>query len=194
MNRHFPSPGTSGDFLAVNGTGSAWVTPPLPSIRLPVGFTPVASVSKSPTSGTSYAYYLGRADRAYTSVAVRFGVAVIADTVSWAEVAVATGTPSLGGNPKLTTRGSSSVAGSLGTTGAKSATITTSGIALGDHLWLLIGQSATTPADLVAGAADRLTIGVQASATARPSTMSADTDFTVEGAADRAVWLAWSGS
>jgi hypothetical protein len=163
----------------------------LPKIRLPPTFNHAnLTATKTCTSNTSFAVYLGRADAAYTSVVVRLRVTTAAGTITWAEVAIATGTPSPGGNAALTRRGFTDTAAIVNSLGQKSITVSVSGIAAGDDIWAIVGAQATTALAVRAGLADDLQLGGQASAAAtRPSTMGAGTTFTIEGATAACPWV-----
>jgi hypothetical protein len=117
-------------------------------------------------------------------------VTTAAGTITWAEVAIATGTPSPGGNPALTRRGFTDVAAVVNSLGQKSITVNVSGIAAGDDIWAIVGAQATTALAIRAGLADDLQLGGQASrAATRPSTMASPETFTIEGATAACPWV-----
>lgn len=162
-----------------------------PDRRLPVGFQHGnLTAAKTLTSGSTFAIYLGRACARYSSVVVRWRVTTAAATVTWAEVAIATGSGAMAGASTLTTRGYTDVAAVITSTGQKSTTVAVSGIEVGDDVWVLIGNAATTAGIVRAGLADDLQVGFNVSAAARPSTMAAATSFAVEGATAAALWVA----
>lgn len=149
---------------------------------------------KTITSGSSFALYIGKAPRALTQVQIRLRVITAMATVTWGEVALAKGTPTLGGNPSLTVVGYANVSGTYNSTGQKSTTINvSSGQAVneGDDLWVIVGNSATTALVIRAQSiADDLQAGFQASAAQRPSLIvGTPTSFTVEGATTLAGWI-----
>jgi hypothetical protein len=155
---------------------------PHPTLRLPVGQAASSTGVKSITSTSTFAVYLGRAERNFSSVMTRFRVTTApGGTITWAECALATGTPVLGGNATLTTLAYTDVSAVVNTTGIKDVTITYSGYA-GQELWFLIGVENTTTTMVVrAGQADDITSGwQQVATTTRPSTMAANTAFTLE--------------
>lgn len=169
-----------------------------PSIRTRVGGILTASLAgtKSLTSQTSFAYYVGQAPPggiASIKVRLRVTTAYGADGATpWAEIAVATGAPSIGGNANLTNQGSTDVSGTINATGQFTVTVAVTGtINEGDDVWIIFANKATTVAVLRADSlADDLTSGYQvAAATTRPSTMAASTVFTVEGATVLAPWF-----
>lgn len=153
---------------------------------------------KTLTSGTSFAVYLGKAPKSFGASSVigniRLRVTTAAATITWAEVAIATGNPVAGGNPTLTVRGFANVAAVINSTGQKTISVSTSAgqtISAGDGMWLIIGNSATTAGVVRAQSiADDIQSGVQASKTVtRPSTiLGAATAFTIEGATTLAAW------
>jgi len=170
---------------------------PIESIRNRVGFvTASLGSTKTLTSTTSFAYYVGKAGPGgIASIQVRVNVTTAygADgATAWAEFAIATGAPVIGGNASLTTQGYTDVSATINSTGRKTITITVTGaVAEGDDVWIIFANKATTPAQLRADSiADDLTSGYQAAATTtQPSTMGAGTTFTVEGATVLAVWF-----
>ena len=188
--------GTANSSMFLRGD-QTWAAPvasapaTLPKIRLPPTFQCAnLTATKTCTSNTSFAVYLGRADSAPTSVVVRLRVTTAAATITWAEVAIATGTPSPAGNPSLTRRGFTDVAAVVNSLGQKSITVSVSGIAAGDDIWVVFGAQATTALVVRAGLADDLQLGGQASiAATRPSTMASPTVFTIEGATAACPWV-----
>jgi hypothetical protein len=161
------------------------------SPTLPVGFLAAnLTATKTITSTNSFAVYMGRAGASYTTITLRFRVTTQAATITWAEVAIATGAPVLGGNPSLTRRGFTNTAAIVNSLGLKSVAVTVSGIVAGDHLWAVIGNQATTAAVIRAGLADDLQVGTQASAVVRPSLMATPQAFTLEGATVACPWIA----
>lgn len=153
------------------------------------------TTTKTITSGSSFAVYMGKAPRSLTSVQIRLRVTTAMATITWGEVALAKGSVNVGGNPTLTVVGYADVSATYNSTGQKKTTINvSSGQAVneGDDLWVLIGNSATT-ALVVRGLsiADDIQAGVQASAASRPSTIvGTPTAFTIEGATTVPAWVA----
>lgn len=150
---------------------------------------------RTTTSAVAYAVYMGRAPRSLSTVRLRLRVTTAAATITWAEVAIATGSINVGGNPTLTVRGYTDVATVVNSTGLKSIDISVaSGQAIneGDDLWAIYGASATTVLVVRAQSiADDLQIGLQASLSNRPSTNVGVTQaYTVESATTTAAWLA----
>lgn len=151
--------------------------------------------TKTITSGSSFAVYVGKAPRALTSVTLRNRVTTAMATITWGEVAIAKGTINVGGNPTLTVVGYTDVSATFNGTGQKSTTINVSSgqqILEGDDLWVLIGNAATTACIVRAQSiADDIQVGMQASAAQRPSLIvGTPTAFTIEGATTLAAWVA----
>lgn len=186
----------SGITLTDGGAGGAltaaawsrWAT----SVRLPVGFASANATSNlSPTSGTSYAFYLGRADRSLTQAVVQWVHTVNSATITWAEIAICSGSLVPGSAATLTARGYTDVSGVItsGAPAAHTTTVALSGIAAGDDLWLVYGISATTAGSLRAGnLVDTIGAGFVQSASVRPQSISA-TAFTVQSSTNH-FWAA----
>jgi hypothetical protein len=150
--------------------------------------------TKTLTSGTAFAVYVGKAPRSLTSIQLRYRVTTAAATITWAELAIAKGSINVGGNPNLTVVGFADVSAVINSTGQKTTTVNVSSgqsINEGDDLWLIIGNSATTAGVVRAlTIADDLQVGVQASVASRPSTIvGTGTAFTIEGATTLAPWI-----
>ena len=106
-------------------------------------------------------------------------------------MAVYSGTPVAGGNVGSLSRvGWANVAATFNSTGVKTTTVSLSGVAAGDHLWLVLGSQATTPFQLRGMLADTIQSGVfQVSGTGnRPSTTSPVT-FSLAGATVVPPWV-----
>lgn len=175
------------------------VASPAPLVRLPA-FAMNASLSgtKSLTSTTAFAYYVGKAPSPLSAVQVRLRVTTAygADGATpYAEIALAKGTPVLAGNPSLTVVGHANVAAVINSTGQKSIDISVAGgqsVDEGDDLWIVFGVKATTTAVLRAlSIADDLQAGFMAAATTtQPSAIvGTPTSFTVEGATVLSPWF-----
>lgn len=154
---------------------------------------------KTLTSNSSFAYYMGQAETAYSTITFKYRVTTAAATITWAEVAVASSPAiTIGGAASLTTRGYIDASGTshLGvSTGIKTSAVSVSGISPGMHLWAVFGAQATTAAIVRGGLADDIQSGFyQSAAATRPSTMAANTAFAVEGATTVPVWGTWQGT
>lgn len=145
----------------------------------PMCLGPLTTVSITSTS--TKAVYLGRMRRSFNRVKLRFEVTTLASTITWAEAAIASGSPSLGSAVNLTTLSYLPVDTVVNTTGVKTITFPVSGPP-GIDLWFMYGNQATTVAVLRAITPDVFVGGLFQTATARPSTMAADTAFAVESA------------
>ena len=169
---------------------------PVPSwVRAPHFATNNLTATKTLTSGSCFAVYLGKAPYALSQVRVRLRVTTAAATITWAEVAVAIGGVNVGTNPSLTVLGYSDVSAVINSTGQKTVLVSVSAgrlIAAGEDVWVVIGNSATTAGVVRAQSiADDLQVGVQASVAQRPSTiLGTPTAFTIEGATTLAPWVA----
>lgn len=151
--------------------------------------------TKTITSGSSFAIYVGKAPKSLSSIIVRYRVTTAAATITWAEVALAKGAINVGGNPTLTVVGFADVAGVINSTGQKSTTINVSSgqqVDAGNDLWLIIGNAATTAGVVRAmSIADDIQVGVQASLAVRPSTIVGSANaFTIESATALGAWIA----
>ena len=151
--------------------------------------------TRSITSTNSYAVYVGKAPRSITSANVRYRVTTAAITVTWAEVALATGSINVGGNPTLTVRGYADVSGVVTSTGQKTTSLSVSSgqsINEGDDLWVMYGNAATTVAVLRAQSiADDIQVGVFAFLATRPSLNVGNAQaYTIDGATALAPWFA----
>lgn len=150
---------------------------------------------RSITSGNSYAVYVGKAPRSITSANVRYRVTTAAVTITWAEIALATGSINVGGNPTLTVRGYADVSGTVTATGRFTTSVSvSSGQAIneGDDLWVIYGNQASTVAVLRAQSiADDLQVGVFAYLSTRPSSNVGNTQaYTIESATAIMPWFA----
>jgi hypothetical protein len=102
----------------------------------------------------------------------------------------------MAGAASITRRGFTNVAASFNSTGEKTVAVTVSGIAVGDHLWALLGSQATTPYQVLQGVGGNLSAGThQSVAATRISTMASPTAFGVIGnPAATAPAVMWIGS
>jgi len=176
-----------GQLLERNGSTVIGVDNTAPRVFFSPGLQNAALTGvKTLTSGTAFALYMGRAPKNVTSVTVRWRLTTKATpTVSWGEIAIATGAVVLAGNPTLTVRATTDISATvLGSPAAFSTTVTVN-LAEGADIWILIGHATSGSAAIVRAAtiADDLQIGYQASSAVRPSTIiNTPTSFTLEGA------------
>jgi hypothetical protein len=149
---------------------------------------------RSITSTNTYAVYLGRSPRNLTSVNLRYRVTTGAATITWAELAVAKGSVSIGAGPTLTVVGYADVSGTVTGTGQFTTAVNVSSgqsIVEGDDLWALYGNNASTVTVLRAQSiADDLQSGVFAYLSTRPSTNVGNAQaYTIDGATSIAPWI-----
>lgn len=149
-------------------------------------------------SGTDYAFYLGKADRAYSQVTIMCNVTTaIGATITYAEVAIYKGTPLIGSAATVYMCGWRECSGTtgqsnLGATGVKQIPIITTGITAGDDLWVVYGtQTSGTACVIRAGLVDDIGAGFIQTGTGRPS----NTPILVltKQTAQNNAWIAWQG-
>lgn len=139
-----------------------------------------------------HCYYMGVAPYLSTGVNLLANITTGVATITWAEIAIYTGTPTLNANcPNLTRLGWTSVAAIYNSTGRKNTAITlTTPSQPGDNLWVVMGCVATTPFQIRGGLADDIQMGVFQTLTARPSLTAGPTAGTLAGAAVVPGWVA----
>lgn len=141
-------------------------------------------------TNVSFAVYLGRApsDNPSIDLVTKVTTAVSA-APTWAEFAIAKGTPVANAGASLTTMGYTDVSTPAGSTGIIKVTVATSGVVKGDRLWAVFGSQAGTVFQLQAANADAVQSGVFVTkAATRPSTMAAASAFSLCGAAVLPPW------
>lgn len=201
-------PLAAGEGMGIDENGMPWrvdtngglylagVPQQFPSLLVcPMFATASLTGTKTLTSGTAFAVYLGKATKSISSAQLRYNVTTAMATITWGELAIAKGSINIGGNPTLTVVGYADISAVANSTGRKSTTVNVSSgqsINAGDDLWAIIGNSATTAAVVRAPSmADDIQVGVQASVASRPSTIvGTPTAFTIEGATTLAPWIA----
>jgi hypothetical protein len=142
------------------------------------------------------ALYLRRAEIAWTSALVgwRTTTALTGGTVG--ELAIAKGNPVVGAGASLTTLGSANATSKFVGSGNATLTIALTGVARGDHLWLLYWQLVNkggTLARFRGYLADDILSGLALYASGtQPSTMSPATAFSVRPSANNGggIWSA----
>jgi hypothetical protein len=144
-------------------------------------------------TGSTHALYLGKAPYSIDGIRVSYNVTTAAATITWAELGLAIGTPVLTGNPTLTPVGYANVSDIVNSTGVKVTPIYITApyyVQDTDHLWLLIGNQATTECQVKAASiTDNVSMGFYASNTStRPSlTLGTATQYTQESNANNAI-------
>lgn len=164
-----------------------------PPLYTPDWFVAVnLTTTKSHTSGTTYFQYLGRADKQYSNIALRYRVTTLAATITWAEAAIYTGTPTDFASPPLLTRaGYTDISGVVTSTGLKTTAVAGT-ILPGQDIWAAFGNAATTVMVLRGGLADDLQVGYIHTSAIRPSTTSSLTP-TLGSGTEVPNWIAWRG-
>jgi hypothetical protein len=146
---------------------------------------------------TTWCIYLGRATGAYRYTCLGYRIITAAATVTWAELAVYKGRPSIGLGANLTRCGVYD-ASSLWTRSANTnytTAVPVTGINAGDDIWAVIGNSAVTSAVISAASSeDNIAAGfLQSASSNRPSTNSTLTGTVRAGTAERVPFFAWWG-
>jgi len=159
-----------------------------------------AGAGATQTSGTDYAYYLGKVDRNCDSVTVQLNVTTaLGATITWAEAAIYKGYPTIASNVTLTRCGwvdiSTGTNHGVNATGSKTIVIPIidNNLFIGDEIWFVIG-TVTTGTNLALrniNFADNIGSGIVQTATGslRPSTNSS-ISFTLSTTVNPTV-LAW---
>lgn len=167
------------------------------SVLYPICYSTAGLTStKTMASTTSFAYYIGKAPRALTTMQLRTRVTQAVATITYAEVGIARGAVNIGAGPTLTALGFADVSATYNTTGQKSTTINVSSgqtINEGDDLWVVFGVQATTTLGTRAfSIADDIQVGVQGfRLNYRISTnIGTPQAFTIELATDLPPWFA----
>lgn len=149
------------------------------------------------SNNVNFAFYLGKADRAYNQVSIQWqATTAIGATVSYAELAIYKGIPLIGSGLTGTLCGWRDISGNnqsgLGGTGVKTSPVNVSGITAGDDIWAVFGTSTTgTNAAIRAGVVDDIGAGFIQTGSSRPSITTSIT-FTKSTTISNA-WLAWQG-
>lgn len=144
--------------------------------RASVMFPPFAQssgASKTLTSGTCFAIYMGRVPTDVTSWDLRWRVSTAGASVTWAEVAIATGALDFAASTQMITiRGYRDVATAITSTGTKTTTIVTPEIPAGTDVWVVFAEVNTLTTPIISAfLGDSLGMGIQAALTGgfRPS-------------------------
>jgi len=171
------------------------------SVRMPEYFNAVnATTTRTLTSGTNFAYYLGSCDRPYTQITILYQITTaLGATITYGELAIYKGYPSIGSSTLTLTRcGFKTCTGatqdSFGSTGVKTTPILVTGLTIGDDIYAVFGTVTNgTNAVIRAGVVDNLGSGFILTNTGsnRPSTNQTLT-FTTQTAQEIG-FLAWQG-
>lgn len=142
---------------------------------LPPPFSITASAAGAYTISTTQAIYMGRATGNHKNIMVGLNLTNNGAGFTWAEAAIYRGSPAIGTATSLTRMGFVDIVSNfLSANGVRNILIPVSGINAGDDLWFVIGNSATTSAQVRANTVpDDISAGFVLSATtSRPSTNS----------------------
>ncbi len=166
---------------------------------------PYSNGTQTITSGTDYAFYLGKADRRYDSVTIQLAVTTaLGATITWAEAAIYKGYPEIATNLTLTRCGfvdvSTGTNHGVNATGGKTIVIPIGdgNLSVGEDIWFVIGTVTSGTALVLrsvgAGGVDTIGAGIVQTVTGsfRPSTNSS-LSFTLQTAV-QPVQVAWFGA
>lgn len=168
-----PSGGIATEAAAREASDILWVAPPNHCVVSRAGATTFAD-------DTPYASFLCRARKTNPTVTVCAKVLTAYVAGTYAEIAIFTGASSPGAAATLTRVGYTDVSSIYNVLGTYQTAITTSGVSIGDELWVVFGSKGGTRFQIANCIADALGSGLflNAAATNRPSTMGA-TAFNV---------------
>jgi hypothetical protein len=144
---------------------------------------------------TTYCVYLGKALAPYSLINVYYGLATaITATITWAEIAIYTGKPTLGTGTTLTRIAFLDTSTLWQGAGLKSSNFQVDGIEAGDDLWVVFGNSTTGTSVSIRtyNVVDDIGAGfLQTSASNRPSTNTTLTGTVVSATTCPAFF--WNG-
>lgn len=177
----------------------AGAPPTYPRYAIPTWITSTSN-AKVITNTEAYAYYYGKAGAAITAMALRLQVLTAGAGLTWAEIAIAKGTPAIASGTNLTVVGWASVAAVINSLGSKTVAIAlTTPLVATDDVWVVYGASATVTAPQLWGSnfGDQTQAGtiLQNGASFRPSlNVGVPTAFTVSaGGVPVVVAQLWNG-
>lgn len=149
------------------------------------------------TSGTDYCFYLGKADKAYSSISIAYRTTTaLGATITWAELAIYKGTPTIAANVSLTPRCGFTDCSAIfnQTAGTYTTAVAVTGINAGDDLWVVFG-SVTNGTNMIvrAGLVDDVGAGFIQTLTGsvRPS-LNNTLSPTLQNATNN-IWAGWQG-
>jgi len=165
-------------------------------LRLPPALKPVnVTDTLTVVSGTDYGLYLGKADRPYSNIKVRYNVTNAPTPTTYAEIAIFKTFISLASATTVVNFcGFADVSAVINSTGLKTTTINVTGITENDDLFVVFGTEHTGTFRIRAGVVDVISTGSVGSVAGslRPST---NTSLTLTTSASINVpWVAWQGS
>lgn len=162
-------------FTTDNALSSATSTAQVGVLVSPHHSTSNVTGTRTLSTGTSLAYYVGRAPKALTSVTVAYKVTSGATGITWAELGIAKGSINPGGNPTLTPVGYADASVPFAAATAQQTTVNVDAgqsVAQGDDLWVIYAKSSTGSPIFRANTngQDEIGVGFYATANVRPST------------------------
>jgi hypothetical protein len=166
-----------------------------PTMRMPEWFATSGAVTTVALTNTqSFCVYLGKAERNFSSIRLRYRVTTgITATIAWAELAIYSGSLTINSNATLTRLGFTDASGVWNSTGQKTTSVTLSSHAIGDDLWAVFSNSTTgTVTSFRAGSSDIMQAGFYQNVTSssRPS-LNTTLSPTVASGVFNPIWLAW---
>lgn len=147
------------------------------------------------TSGTDFGFYLGKADRPYSNIKVRYNVTNAPTPTTYAEIAIfKTFIKLASATTVVNFCGFADVSAVINSTGLKTTTINVTGITENDDLFVVFGTVHTGTFSLRSGVIDGISTGSvgTVAGSLRPSTNTSLT-LTTSAAINHA-WVAWQGS
>lgn len=168
------------------------------SLRMPPYFLAInATTTTTVTSGTHPIFHLGKADRSYSNIQLRYNITTqLGATISYAELAIYKGYPSIGSattTNTLTRCGFTDTSTIFNGTGRKTTTVNVTDISIGDDLWVVFATSTSgTNMVLRGGIVDDVQVGYYGTTSSRPSTTSTITMTKNYNGAPP--WVAWQPS
>lgn len=163
--------------------------------RIMITGTNTTQVYQLVSTGTTYAAYLGVADRNFSKVSIAYRVGNAPTAITWSELAIYRGTAVLNQvSTNLEFCGFADLSSVVNTTGIKTTTITVTGITINDDLYAVFSSSHSGTYTLISGAPDEFGAGLflTDSNNLRPSTNTTIT-FTANSLSN-IIWCAWQGS
>ncbi len=175
--------GTIGKVLTSDGTNFASTFLPDQVQYTNVNIYPVTNiVATAIASGTSMFQYIGVAPKAYTTCKVLSFQSQALSGVTWSEIAIFKGAVVLNGNASLTLLGYADISAYSGSNVKRLTTVTVSGTAAGDQLWVAFGSSATGTYQVRGALLDDIQGGTVQTAAVRPSAAGSPQATTIGGA------------
>lgn len=173
--------------------------PTYPRYAIPTSITGTSG-TKLLNNTEAYANYYGKAGAAISAMSLRLQVLAAGAGLTWAEIAIAKGTPVIGAGTNLTVVGYAKVAAVINSLGSKTVAIVLSTpLVATDDVWVIYGASATvtSPALWASNIGDQTQAGtiLQNGASFQPSqNVGTPAAFTVSaGGVPTVVAQLWNG-